>query len=214
MELRDPRAFGNCWLGCELWRQLGLDRFWEEKLPVGREAVPWAKVLELLVVNRLIDPGSEFRLHRQGFDQSAMGELLGLDFAVAEKDRLYRCLDRRLEHKQEVFVHLRPRWQDLFDARFDILLYDLTSAYIEGEGEGNLKAKRGCSRDGRPGCLQVVIALVITPDGFPLAYEVMDGNTSDKTTLRGFLDKDRRALRKGGAGLGNGQGDTHRGRTG
>ncbi len=189
MELRDPRAFGNCWLGCELWRQLRLDRFWKEKLPVGREAVPWAKVLELLVVNRLIDPGSEFRLHRQWFDQSAMDELLGLDFAVAEKDRLYRCLDRLLEHKQDLFVHLRQRWQDLFDARFDILLYDLTSTYIEGEGEANPKAKRGYSRDGRPDCLQVVLALVITPDGFPLAYEVMDGNTSDKTTLRGFLDK-------------------------
>ncbi len=189
MELRHPRAFGNCWLGCELWRQLRLDRFWEEKLPAGREAVPWGKVLELLVVNRLIDPGSEFRLHRQWFDLSAMGELLGLDFAVAEKDRLYRCLDRLLEHKQELFVHLRQRWQDLFDARFDILLYDLTSTYLEGEGEENPKAKRGYSRDGRPDCLQVVMALVITPDGFPLAYEVMDGNTSDKTTLRGFLDK-------------------------
>ena len=169
MELRHPRAFGNCWLGCELWQQLRLDQFWEEKLPAGREAVPWAKVLELLVVNRLIDPGSEFRLHRQWFDQSAMGELLGLDFAVAEKDRLYRCLDRLLEHKQELFVHLRRRWQDLFNARFDILLYDLTSTYIEGEGEENPKAKRGYSRDGRRDCLQVVIALVITPDGFPLA---------------------------------------------
>lgn len=189
MELRRPRAFGNCWLGCELWRQLRLDRFWEEKLPVGRAAVPWAKVLELLVVNRLIDPGSEFRLHRQWFDRSAMGELLGLDFAVAEKDRLYRCLDRLLEHKQELFLHLRQRWQDLFDARFDILLYDLTSTYIEGEGEQIPKAKRGYSRDKRPDCLQVMIALVITPDGFPLAYEVMNGNTSDKTTLRGFLDK-------------------------
>jgi transposase len=189
MELRHPRAFGNCWLGCELWRQLRLEQFWEEKLPAGREAVPWAKVLELLVVNRLIDPGSEFRLHRQWFDQSAMGELLGLDFAVAEKDRLYRCLDRLLEHKQDLFIHLRQRWQDLFHAGFDILLYDLTSTYIEGEGEENAKAKRGYSRDGRPDCLQVVIALVITPDGFPLAYEVMDGNTSDKTTLRGFLVK-------------------------
>ena len=189
MELRRPRAYGNCWLGCELWQQLGLDRFWEEKLPAGREAVPWAKVLELLVVNRLIDPGSEFRLHRQWFDQSAMGDLLGVDFAVAEKDRLYRCLDRLVEHKQELFVYLRQRWQDLFDARFDVLLYDLTSTYVEGEAEQIPKAKRGYSRDGRPDCLQVVIALVITPEGYPLAYEVMDGNTSDRTTLRGFLEK-------------------------
>jgi len=189
IQLRRARPYGNCWLGCELWRQLGLDRFWEERLPRGRESVSWAKVLELLVVNRLIEPGSEFRLHRQWFDQSAMDVLLGVDFAVAEKDRLYRCLDRILEHKQELFQHLRRRWEDLFGAQFDVLLYDLTSTYVEGEAELNPKAKRGYSRDGRPDCKQVVVALVITPEGFPLAYEVMDGNTSDKTTLRGFLSK-------------------------
>jgi transposase len=172
-----------------LWRQLQLDQFWTEKLPKGRETVRWEQVLELLVVNRLIDPGSEFRLHRQWFDQSAMDVLLGQDFAVAEKDRLYRCLDRLLEHKNELFVHLRQRWQDLFDAEFDLLLYDLTSTYIEGEAERNPKAKYGYSRDGKPNCKQVVIALVMTPTGLPIAYEVMDGNTSDKTTLRGFLDK-------------------------
>jgi len=189
MQLRRPRPYGNCWLGCELWGQLELDRFWEQKLPRGRESVSWAQVLELLVVNRLIDPGSEFRVHRQWFDQSAMDVLLGVDFAVAEKDRLYRCLDRILEHKQELFQHLQQRWKDLFDAQFDVLLYDLTSTYVEGEAELNPKAKRGYSRDGRPDCKQVIVALVITPQGFPLAYEVMDGNTSDKTTLRGFLKK-------------------------
>jgi transposase len=189
MQLRRARPYGNCWLGCELWRQLELDRFWQQKLPRGRESVGWAQVLQLLVVNRLIDPGSEFRLHRQWFDQSGMDVLLGMDFAVAEKDRLYRCLDRILEHKQELFQHLRQRWQDLFDAQCDVLLYDLTSTYVEGEAELNPKAKRGYSRDGRPDCKQVVVALVITPEGFPLAYEVMDGNTSDKTTLRGFLTK-------------------------
>jgi transposase len=189
MQLRRPRPYGNCWLGCELWRQMELDRFWEQKLPRGRESVGWAQVLELLVVNRLIDPGSEFRVHRQWFDQSAMDVLLGVDFAVAEKDRLYRCLDRILEHKQELFQHLQQRWKDLFDAQFDVLLYDLTSTYVEGEAECNPKAKRGYSRDGRPDCKQVIVALVITPEGFPLAYEVMDGNTSDKTTLRGFLKK-------------------------
>ena len=189
MKLRRARPYGNCWLGCELWRQLELDRFWEQKLERGREAVSWAQVLELLVVNRLIDPGSEFRLHRQWFDQSAMDVLLGVDFAVAEKDRLYRCLDRILQHKADLFVHLQQRWKSLFDVPFDVLLYDLTSTYVEGEAEQNPKAKRGYSRDGRPDCKQVIVALVITPEGFPLAYEVMDGNTSDKTTLRGFLTR-------------------------
>ena len=189
MKLERARPYGNCWLGCELWRQLQLDQFWAEKLAPGRENVPWAQVLELLVVNRLIEPGSEFRLHRHWFDHSAMDVLLGRDFAVAEKDRLYRCLDRVLEHKSDLFVHLQQRWKDLFHAEFDLLLYDLTSTYVEGEAEGNPKARYGYSRDGRPDCKQVVIALVITPDGLPLAYEVMDGNTSDKTTLRGFLDK-------------------------
>ena len=191
MELRRPRAFGTCWLGCELWRQLRLDAFREEKLAekVRRETVSWAKVLQLLVVNRLIDPGSEFRVHRQWFDQSAMAELLEADFAVAEKDRLDRCLDRILEHKAALFQHLRERWQDLFQAQFDILLYDLTSTYIEGEGAEIPKAKYGYSRDQRFDAKQVVIALVITPEGFPLAYEVMDGNTSDRTTLRSFLGK-------------------------
>jgi transposase len=189
MKLERARPYGNCWLGCELWRQLQLDRFWAEKLAAGREDVAWAQVLELLVVNRLIEPGSEFRLHRHWFDHSAMDVLLGRDFAVAEKDRLYRCLDRVLEHKPDLFVHLQQRWKDLFHAEFDLLLYDLTSTYLEGEAEGNPKARYGYSRDGRPDCKQVVIALVITPEGLPLAYEVMDGNTSDKTTLRGFLDK-------------------------
>jgi len=189
MQLERPRAFGGCWLGCELWRQLKLEEFWQEKLPQGREAVPWEKVLRLLVVNRLLDPGSEFRVHRQWFDHSAMAELLETDFAVAEKDRLYRCLDRLLEHKQDLFQHLRQRWQDLFAAQFDVLFYDLTSTYFEGQAEEIPQAKRGYSRDHRPDCLQVVIALVITPEGFPLAYEVMDGNTSDRTTLRGFLER-------------------------
>src|SRR5260370_5860999 len=118
-----------------------------------------------------------------------MDILLGQDFAVAEKARLYRCLDRVLEHKQELFVHLQIRWKELFEVEFDLLMYDLTSTYVEGEAEQNPKAKYGYSRDGRPDCKQVVIALVMTPTGFPLAYEVMDGNTSDKTTLKSFLDK-------------------------
>src|SRR5579864_3039754 len=189
LQLRRPRMFGNCWLACELWQQLGLDEFWQQRLPEGREGVSWEKVLRLLVVNRLLDPGSEYHVHRQWFVDSAMDELLETDFAVAEKDRLYRCLDRLLEHKEELFVWLKQKWADLFHADFEVLLYDLTSTYFEGAMEENPKAKHGYSRDGRPDCLQLVIALVITTEGFPLAYEVMDGNTSDRTTLRGFLNK-------------------------
>jgi transposase len=189
LELRRPRLFGSCWLGCELWRQLGLREFWDSRLAGSREEVAWEKVLQLLVVNRLLDPGSEFRVHRQWYLSTAMDALLGTDFAVAEKDRLYRCLDRVLEHKQELFLWLRQKWADLFQADFEVLLYDLTSTYFEGAMEQNPKAKYGHSRDQRTDCLQVVIALVITPDGFPLAYEVMNGNTSDRATLRGFLDK-------------------------
>jgi transposase len=189
LELRRPRTFGNCWLACELWQQLGLDEFWQQRLPEAREAVSWEKVLRLLVVNRLLDPGSEFRVHRQWFVDSAMDELLASDFAVAEKDRLYRCLDRVLAHKRELFVWLKQKWADLFGADFEVLLYDLTSTYFEGEMEQNAKARRGYSRDGRPDCVQLVIALVVTPDGFPLGYEVLNGNTADCTTLRDFLRK-------------------------
>ena len=189
LELRRPRVFGNCWLACELWRQLGLDEFWRQRLTQGRETVSWEKVLRLLVANRLIDPGSEFRVHRQWYVDSAMDELLESSFSVAGKDRLYRCLDRVLEHKQALFVFLKQRWADLFAADFEVLLYDLTSTYFEGEMERNPKAKRGYSRDGRPDCAQLVIALVVTPDGFPLAYEVMNGNTADCSRLRDFPRK-------------------------
>ena len=188
LELRRPRPFGNCWLASELWRELGLTQFWNERLPPGRESVSWEKVLRLLVVNRLLEPGSEFRVHRHWFVESAMDALLEADFAVAEKDRLYRCLDRIVEHKQELFVWLKQKWSELFQADFDVLLYDLTSTYFEGDMEECEKAKRGYSRDSRPDCAQVVIALIVTPDGFPLAYEVMDGNTSEQKTLKPFLD--------------------------
>ena len=189
LELRRPRVFGSCWLACEVWRQLGLDEFWDARLAGSREEVTWEKVLQLLVVNRLLDPSSEFRVHRQWYLSTAMDALLGTDFAVAEKDRLYRCLDRVLEPKQELFVWLRQKWAELFQADFEVLLYDLTSTYFEGAMEENPKAKYSHSRDQRTDCLQVVVALVITTDGFPLAYEVMNGNTSDRTTLRDFLDK-------------------------
>ena len=196
LELRRARPFGNCWLASQLWEQLGLTRFWRERMPEGREAVSWEKVLRLLVVNRLLEPGSEFRVHRHWFVESAMDMLLEADFAVAEKDRLYRCLDRLLEHKPDLFVWLRQKWAELFQADFEVLLYDLTSTYFEGEREDNAKAKRGYSRDSRPDGLQVVIALVVTPDGFPLAYEVMDGNTSEHKTLVRFLEHIERTYGK------------------
>lgn len=188
LELRRPRPYGNCWLASELWRQLGLTEFWPAKLPAGREGVGWEKVLRLLVINRLLEPGSEFRVHRHWFVESAMDALLEADAEVAGKDRLYRCLDRIVEHKQELFVWLKQKWAELFQADFEVLLYDLTSTYLEGEMEECEKAKRGYSRDSRPDCVQVVIALIVTPDGLPLAYEVMDGNSSEQKTLRPFLD--------------------------
>jgi transposase len=189
MRLLRPRSFGDCWLGCHLWRELRLDRFWQEQLADEAGAVPWEKVLQLLAVNRLCQPGSEFAVHRHWFLASAMDELLECDFAVADKDRLYRCLDRVLAHKDALCRHLTEQWKTLFDARLDILLYDLTSTYFEGGCAQIPKARHGYSRDGRPDCRQVVIALVVTPDGLPLAYEVLAGNTSDKTTLRSFLEK-------------------------
>lgn len=190
-ELRRPRQWGACWIGCQLWEQLKFDEFWRERLPDSREGTCWRDILQTLVIYRLIDPGSEWRLHRQWFTASAMADLLEADFSLAEKDNLYRCLDKLLPHRDELFGHLRSRWTDLFGAKFEVLLYDLTSTYFESDppfGEGD-KRQYGYSRDKRPDCVQVVIALVVTPEGFPLAYEVMAGNTADKTTLRGFLDR-------------------------
>jgi transposase len=191
LELSRPRQWGACWLALELWGQLQLDRFWNERLPASREGTRWLSVLKTLVSYRLIDPGSEWRLHRLWFDQSAMGDLLGEDFAIAQKDTLYRCLDKLIAHKEDLFSYLRERWSLLFDARYEVLLYDLTSTYFESDspfGE-NDKRKFGYSRDKRSDCVQVVVALVITPEGFPVAYEVLPGNTSDKTTLADFLRK-------------------------
>lgn len=188
-QLSHPRQYGACWLACDLWRQLGLDRFWAEKLPPSREGTDWARLLQVSVAYRLIAPGSEWRCHRQWYDQSAMGDLLGPDFQWGGKDQLYFVLDRLLEHRPALFTHLQARWQDLFAAKYEVLLYDLTSTYVEGQAGEIPKAQFGHSRDHRPDCRQVVIALVVTPEGFPLAYEVMPGNTSDKTTLREFLAK-------------------------
>ena len=191
LAVRNARQWGACWLACELYEQLKLDQFWAERLPPSRKGTRWDLILETLSVYRLIDPGSEWRLHRHWFDRSAMADLLGSDFRLAESHRLYDCHDLLLKHKEALFTHLSERWKDLFNAKFDVLLYDLTSTYFESDppfGEGD-KRKFGYSRDKRPDCVQVVIALIVTPEGFPLAYEVLAGNTSDKTTLRAFLQK-------------------------
>lgn len=198
LRLCRPRQWGGCWLALSLWEELGLDRFWAERLPPGRKGTRWDQVLLVLVAYRLLAPGSEWRLHREWFERTALADLLGADFGLAEIHKLYRCHDRLLEHKQALFDHLVRRWKDLFNASFDILLYDLTSTYFEADPpfpEGD-KRRFGYSRDHRPDCVQVVIALVVTPEGLPLAYEVMSGNTSDKTTLREFLARIERQYGK------------------
>jgi transposase len=191
LEVRNARQWGGCWLACALYEKLQLDRFWVERLPPSRKGTRWDLILQTLCIYRLIDPGSEWRLHRSWFDRSAVAELLGSDFRLAESHRLYDCHDLLLPHKEALFTHLTERWKDLFNAKFEILLYDLTSTYFESDpafGEAD-KRKFGYSRDKRPDCVQVVIALIVTPEGFPLAYEVLAGNTSDKATLRDFLKK-------------------------
>lgn len=191
LRLEHPRQWGACWLSCVLWQQLDLDSFWRPRLPASREGTPWLLVLQTLVAYRLIDPGSEWRLHRHWFDASAMADLLNADFALAEKNTLYRCLDRLIEHKNELFKFLVQRWGELFGAKFDVLLYDLTSTYFESDVQrpaGDLR-QYGYSRDKRGDCRQVVIALIVTPEGFPLSYEVLSGNTADATTLSDFLDR-------------------------
>ncbi len=190
LQLKRPRQWGACYLALTLWKQLKLDEFWSKRLPPSRQGTRWLNLLKTLVSYQLIDPGSEWRLHRQWYGQSAMGDFLGEDFNLVQKDKLYRCLDKLIVHKRDFFSYLKERWEHLFDARFDILLYDLTSTYFESDPPDQPGLRRyGYSRDKRPDCLQVVIALIVTPEGLPLAYEVMPGNTSDRTTLKGFLHK-------------------------
>ena len=199
MELRRPRQWGACWLALKLWELLGLDDFFTPRLPPSRKATRWDQFLKLLVCARLIKPSSEWYLHREGYRQSAMADLLGMDPEVVPKNPLYECHDKLLEHKEDLFRHLSRRWQDLFGARYEVLLYDLTSTYFECDAEGGRsggKKRHGYSRDKRPDCVQVVIALIVTPEGFPLAYEVLAGNTQDKQTLRSFLDKIERLYGK------------------
>ena len=189
LQVCNCREFGSCWIGVKLWQILELDRFWAERLGELRGEVPWEKVAELLSVNRLCDPGSELSVHEKWHPKTGMNLLLDCDDAVAEKDRLYRCLDRLLAHKDALEEHLRYKWGELFQADFEVLLYDLTSTYFEGLMEEVSKAKRGYSRDKRPDCKQLVIALIVTAEGFPLAYEVFPGNTRDVQSLETMLNQ-------------------------
>jgi transposase len=188
LRLERPRQWGGCWLALMLWRELKLDEFWASRLLPSRKDTHWDEILTILTVYRLLSPGSEWRLHRQWYQGSALSDLLGTAEAIDEQ-LLYRCHDRLFGHKQALFDHLVGRWRDLFNVTFDVLLYDLTSTYFEIDPPLDETGKRqfGYSRDHRPDCVQVVIALIITPQGFPLAYEVLAGNTADNTTLKDFL---------------------------
>lgn len=189
LTLRQPRQWGACWLALELWQTLGLDEFWAERLPASRKGTRWDLVLFVLAAYRLIAPGSEWRLHRHWYARTALCDLLGADASLADPHALYRCHDRLLEHKQALFTHLTGRWRDLFNVSFEVLLYDLTSTYFESDPllDEDDKRRHGYSRDHRGDCVQIVIALIVTPEGLPLAYEVLPGNTNDSTTLRRFL---------------------------
>jgi len=197
LRLERPRQWGACWLALKLWQQLHLDEFWVQRLPPSRKGTRWDQVLLILVVYRLLSPGSEWRLHREWYARSALADLLGMD-EVIERHALYDCHDLLLEHKTALFDHLVTRWRDLFNVSFDVLLYDLTSTYFEIDPPLSEDDKRqfGYSRDHRSDCVQVVIALVITPQGFPLAYEVLHGNTADNTTLKDFLARIERQYGK------------------
>jgi transposase len=189
LQVTNSREFGSCWIGVKLWQILELDRFWSQQLGGLRGELPWEKVAELLAVNRLCNPGSELSVHEKWYPRTGMSLLLGCDASVAEKDRLYRGLDRLAPHKDRLEKHLRAKWGELFQADFEVLLYDLTSTYFEGLMEEVPPARRGYSRDHRPDCKQLVIALIVTPEGFPLSYEIFDGNTRDVRSLDRMMDQ-------------------------
>ncbi len=189
VRLERSRRFGDCFLGLELWKRLELDRFWESLLdrPDDPADVPWSRVAALLGVNRLCAPGSELAIEERWYPSTALDDLLGIEGGKINDTRLYRCLDRLLPHKTQLERHLTGRYGELFRAEFDVLLYDLTSSYVEGAAEKDPMMRRGYSRDHRPDCKQVVIALIVNVEGFPLSYETFDGNRSDVTTVETVL---------------------------
>lgn len=177
------RRFGDVFLGLELWKRLGLDIFWEGLLDHERADVPWSQVAGLLAINRLCAPGSELAIEQRWYPSTALDDLLRLPAGSINDTRLYRCLDRLLPHKTKLEQHLKQRYGELFAADFDILLYDLTSSYVEGAAAKDPMMQRGYSRDHRPDCKQMVIALIVNREGFPLSYETFDGNRADVSTL-------------------------------
>ena len=187
IRLERVRQFGNCWLGLELWKRLGLDRFFEALLDDESADVPWSRVAALLAINRLCAPASELGIEERWYPATALDNLLGFPVGAINDTRLYRCLDRLLPHKAKLEQHLKQRYGELFAAEFDVLLYDLTSSYVEGQAERNPMMQRGYSRDHRPDCKQVVIALIVNAEGFPLSYETFDGNRADVTTLEAVM---------------------------
>ena len=198
LSLRRPWQWGACWLVLTLWGWLELDDFWGERLAPSRKGTRWDRVLFVLAAYRLIAPGSEWRLHREWYGRTGLADLLGADESLADPHVLYACHDKLLEHKEALFSHLVERWRDLFNVSFEVLLYDLTSTYFESDPplDEDDKRRHGYSRDHRPDCVQIVIALIVTPEGLPLAYEVLAGNANEPGTLRGFLARIERQYGK------------------
>ena len=187
VRLERPRQFGNCFLALELWKRLGLDGFWEAQLDEEPAEVPWSRVAAVLATNRLCAPGSELAIEERWYPTTALDDLLQIPLGSVNDSRLYRCLDRLISHKTELERHLRARYGELFGAEFDVLLYDLTSSYVEGAAAKDPLLQRGYSRDHRPDCKQVVIALIVNGEGFPLSYETFDGNRADVTTVEAVM---------------------------
>jgi transposase len=183
VRLERSRQFGNCYVGLELWKRLELNQFYEELIDEKQADVPWSRIAALLAINRLCEPTSELAVEERWYPSTALDDLLGIAEGKVNDTRLYRCLDRLIPQKTKLERHLRQRYGELFAVTFDVLLYDLTSSYVEGEAENNPMMRRGYSRDHRPDCKQVVIALIVNEDGFPLSYETFDGNRADVTTL-------------------------------
>src|SRR5450759_1971161 len=187
VRLERTRQFGACYLGLELWRRLDLDRFFEQAVDSDPADVPWSRVAALLAINRLCAPGSELAIEQRWYPSTALDDLLGIEEGKINDTRLYRCLDRILPHKTKLEQHLKQRYGELFGAEFDVLLYDLTSTYVEGAAENNPMMRRGYSRDHRPDCEQMVIALIVNHEGFPFSYETFDGNRADVSTMETIL---------------------------
>src|SRR6516164_3821589 len=185
--LERTRQFGACWLGLELWKRLELDRFFAKAVDHEPADVPWSRVAALLAINRLCAPGSELAIEQRWYPSTALDDLLGIEDGKINDTRLYRCLDRILAHKTKLERHLKDRYGALFGAEFDVLLYDLTSTYVEGAAEKNPMMRRGYSRDHRPDCEQMVIALIVNSEGFPFSYETFDGNRADVSTMEAIL---------------------------